>query len=264
MSCRTNLSGPVLKDGGAVRAAVDVYLEVAVRQARYVPGVSVFDVGGLRCTRSDLGGGVWAHALFTSSGAEPGEVVEAARALGPGPHLVSVVTGDPDGAVAAYGALGYAPAESPHALMTTPLNSRPAPPSAGSDFVVCRVATADELDCYNRGLARPVSADEAADPSFHLYYVEAGGTPVCRGRAVVVLPPGTAAGGAALCVSRVDTHPDHRRRGLATAVMELAHADAAGLGALRSVLVATEVGAALYEKLGYQVLASVLHFAPAN
>jgi GNAT superfamily N-acetyltransferase len=248
------------KDGGAVRAAVDVYLEAAVRQGRYVPGVSVFDVGGLCCTRSDLGG-VWAHALFTY-GAEPGEVVGAARALGPGPHLVSVVTGDPDGAVAAYGALGYVPAEPPHALMTTPLNSRPAPPSAGSGFAVCRAATADELDCYNRGLARPVSADEAADPSFHLYYVEADGTPVCRGRAVVVLPPRTAGGSAALCVSRVDTHPDHRRRGLATAVMERAHADAAAWGALRSVLVATEVGVALYKKLGYRVLASVLHFAP--
>ena len=53
-----------IKDHGAAQAAVDVYLEAAARQARYAPGVSVFDVGGLRRTRSDLGG-VWAHALFT-------------------------------------------------------------------------------------------------------------------------------------------------------------------------------------------------------
>ncbi|ANZ39211.1 GNAT family N-acetyltransferase [Lentzea guizhouensis] len=63
--------------------------------------------------------------------------------------------------------------------------------------------------------------------------------------------------GSAAVVDVVETDPAHRRRGLGRVVMsELTRAAAAG-GATRAVLVATEDGRALYEKLGWAVVSPV-------
>lgn len=53
---------------------------------------------------------------------------------------------------------------------------------------------------------------------------------------------------------RIETHPDHRRKGLAAVVMKTLEAIAAGRGISKGILVATAEGRALYEPLGWNML----------
>jgi GNAT superfamily N-acetyltransferase len=53
---------------------------------------------------------------------------------------------------------------------------------------------------------------------------------------------------------RIETHPDHRRRGLGRAVMQALAGQAVAAGASQGLLVATPDGQALYETLGWRVL----------
>lgn len=59
--------------------------------------------------------------------------------------------------------------------------------------------------------------------------------------------------GRAAVIDVVETDPAHRRRGLGSVVMAELSRAAADRGAVRAVLVATEAGRALYEKLGWRV-----------
>jgi GNAT superfamily N-acetyltransferase len=59
--------------------------------------------------------------------------------------------------------------------------------------------------------------------------------------------------GRAAVIDVVETDPAHRRRGLGSVVMAELTRAAADRGAVRAVLVATEAGRALYEKLGWRV-----------
>lgn len=52
---------------------------------------------------------------------------------------------------------------------------------------------------------------------------------------------------------RIETHPDHRRRGLGRAVMKALEAIGQARGATRGVLVATAEGRRLYEALGWRM-----------
>ncbi|MFJ5263954.1 GNAT family N-acetyltransferase [Streptomyces sp. NPDC088387] len=56
-------------------------------------------------------------------------------------------------------------------------------------------------------------------------------------------------------VDQVETDPDHRRRGLGSLVMRTLHRAAAGQGAHTAVLGGTPEGRALYESLGWRVVA---------
>ena len=73
----------------------------------------------------------------------------------------------------------------------------------------------------------------------------AGGECAAKGRVAVR--------GHAAVVDVVETDPAHRRRGLGSVVMSELSRVASDRGAVRAVLVATEVGRALYEKLGWAV-----------
>ncbi|MGW6931628.1 GNAT family N-acetyltransferase [Lentzea sp. NPDC054927] len=59
--------------------------------------------------------------------------------------------------------------------------------------------------------------------------------------------------GSAAVIDVVETDPAHRRRGLGSVVMSELSRVAEDRGAVRAVLVATEAGLALYEKLGWTV-----------
>ncbi|MFA6298829.1 MAG: GNAT family N-acetyltransferase [Nocardioides sp.] len=64
---------------------------------------------------------------------------------------------------------------------------------------------------------------------------------------------------------RIETHPDHRRRGLASQVMRTLEAWALEQGARTGLLAASAEGQALYVRLGWQVTArmTTLGSAPA-
>lgn len=73
----------------------------------------------------------------------------------------------------------------------------------------------------------------------------AGGECAAKGRVAVR--------GRAAVIDVVETDPAHRRRGLGSVVMAELSRAAGEHGAVRAVLVATEAGRALYEKLGWRV-----------
>ncbi|GGU33609.1 GNAT family N-acetyltransferase [Lentzea flava] len=89
------------------------------------------------------------------------------------------------------------------------------------------------------------------------YTVELLGTGDVRDAVVRTTDGGCAAKGRVVVRGRaavidvVETDPAHRRRGLGSVVMAELSRAAADRGAVRAVLVATEAGRALYEKLGW-------------
>jgi GNAT superfamily N-acetyltransferase len=52
---------------------------------------------------------------------------------------------------------------------------------------------------------------------------------------------------------KIETHPDHRRRGLGSVILTALESIGAARGYTKGVLVATEAGKALYESLGWQL-----------
>ncbi|TDC75646.1 GNAT family N-acetyltransferase [Streptomyces hainanensis] len=80
----------------------------------------------------------------------------------------------------------------------------------------------------------------------------ADGSPAARGQ---VAPVGDAA-----VVDQVETHPDHRRRGLGSVVMRTLGNEAVERGATTGILGATHEGRALYETLGWAVAAPLTAF----
>jgi predicted acetyltransferase len=83
-----------------------------------------------------------------------------------------------------------------------------------------------------------------------------GNTPVAT--ASVVLS-GKVAG-----VWNVGTVREYRRRGVASAIMRYILSEARTLGYESSMLLASEDGKPLYEKLGYETLSNVRVFVPAR
>lgn len=75
--------------------------------------------------------------------------------------------------------------------------------------------------------------------------VDSGGEVASIGRLAMV--------GAFGIYDRIETHPDHRRQGLARTVMHALQTLARSRGATRGVLVATAEGRALYESLGWRL-----------
>ncbi|MGW3913784.1 GNAT family N-acetyltransferase, partial [Streptomyces sp. NPDC005070] len=61
--------------------------------------------------------------------------------------------------------------------------------------------------------------------------------------------------GSAYAIDQVETDPAHQRRGLGRLLMNTLAEVAAGQGATAGVLVATPEGRALYEAVGWRVLA---------
>lgn len=231
-------------------AAYDVFNEAHARLSLYTPGVSVFEVGPLLCTHYDPPVFWETHGFFTFD-VDPGEVVAVVRAFKPGPHLIGHLTADTKGIVKEYDELGYKNIEWIEPLMLRPLLSYSC---TEPKFDVHRVSSQSELDCYNSVQHSPASAEEAKDPWIWNYYIEVDGKPVCDGKAI------RSYSGTAVNIMRLGTHPDYRRRGLATALMERIHSDAFAEGVQRCVLRASEMGAPLYETMGYETLAYVPKF----
>jgi GNAT superfamily N-acetyltransferase len=107
--------------------------------------------------------------------------------------------------------------------------------------------TTDRLQANGRALSSPYSLQrERVNGGGVVRILTAEGGVAASGRLFV-------AGGAAI-FDQIVTHADHRRRGLATAVMTELTALASGLGAKGGVLVATSEGRELYATLGWRVL----------
>lgn len=80
--------------------------------------------------------------------------------------------------------------------------------------------------------------------------VRVGEDVAARGRIAVI--------GADAVADRIQTEPDHRRRGLGGAVMSLLVSAAREAGAVHGVLVASEMGEPLYVGLGWRARARLV------
>jgi GNAT superfamily N-acetyltransferase len=103
----------------------------------------------------------------------------------------------------------------------------------------------------------PMKEEELHHPGLRHYYVEMDGQ--CVGQAKAILPPV-----AAVVVEPLGVKEGYRRRGIATALMNRLHADAARDGAQRSVIIASPMGVPLYTRLGYEVVAYIRKFVPGS
>ncbi|MBT2445259.1 GNAT family N-acetyltransferase [Streptomyces sp. ISL-36] len=108
-------------------------------------------------------------------------------------------------------------------------------------FMMCKTLDAGARPPAPEGYARTT---ETRDGVIHVRIVAPDGTLAARGR--------MAPTGATAVADQIETHPDHRRRGLGANVMRTLEAAAAQRGAVTGVLSATTDGLALYDTLGWR------------
>jgi len=224
------------------------------------PGVVTQDVGPLRWTHYDIPAW-WESDYFSAVDVAPAEVIRLVMACQPGPHLIGVVTNDPKGVLAPYAELGYktVPNEALETIMARSLESF----GRGEErYPVQLVETEEQRRFYNTMISPDdghgqMQAEDLEDPSLLHYFVERDGLCVCYAKAIL-------ATSAAVVVEPLGTRPEFRRRGIATALMNRLHADAANHGAKLSVIDASAMGVLLYTNLGYHTVAYIQKFVPQD
>lgn len=102
----------------------------------------------------------------------------------------------------------------------------------------------------SRELPEGYRAEVAREGGIIMVTVRAGETAAATGRIAVI--------GTDAVADRIQTDPGHRRRGLGGAVMGLLVAEAREAGAVRGLLVASEMGEPLYAGLGWNAEARVV------
>lgn len=185
--------------------------------------------------------------FFALCGAEPSHVHTIARlhARTPGYWITAI---DPLEVSSAeqYRALGY-DLEDQEWLMALPLTAGKLPPESPAQIV----DDPDIVAQINAASGRPVFPIHALDqPDLTIVAVFAGGELAAWGGQIW-------ADWRYPYVTHIRTTESHRRRGLATAVMNTLLREAHARRAVASVLAATVEGRLLYQRLGYQDLAHV-------
>jgi ribosomal protein S18 acetylase RimI-like enzyme len=157
--------------------------------------------------------------VFALDDADPGALAEAARG-----GWLTVPTRRPDAVRRALERAGLEPAGEPEALMSTELRRHP--------------------------VHRPPAPYALWDGPQRAEVVLPGGQPAAKGMLAVV--------GEDAVMHAVETEPEHRRRGLGSAVMAALARQGAEQGAETGLLVASPAGQRLYASLGWTHRATVL------
>ena len=194
-------------------------------------------------------------------GASPAETVKALRDYAPRGRyaLEPFISPDEDveAAKAAYKSMGFRLGHT-EPLFVCPLAGRA---RAAIPWRIRRVASLDEvrqvgLQVFGRANRKLRPEDLTAErPVMRMYWVEADGRAVAVARSLMPQP-------AAAWMHDVETAPEYRRRGIATALLSHVLADDAELGAQHSVLLASMAGSKLYPQLGYQQRALLQVYTP--
>jgi GNAT superfamily N-acetyltransferase len=194
-------------------------------------------------------------------GAPPEEVVRALRDYAPpGRYALEPFLApdeEPEAVKAAYKAHGFRLWHS-EPLFVAPLGDRQAP---GGDWDVRRVTSLEEagevsLQLWGKATRKLRPEDLEGDrPAIRMYWVEHEGRAVAAARSLMPQPGAT-------WLHDVATAPEHRRRGIATALLSHVLRDDAGLGASDSVLLASQAGSKLYPRLGYRQRALLQVYNP--
>jgi GNAT superfamily N-acetyltransferase len=242
-----------------VRQVIDALIATAPD-----PGTRTTAVGPLLWFHLDRPFG-WATDVFRAIEVEPVEVVRAIQSCGPGPHLIRTWTTDLESSVPGYAGLGYR-ALPPETVETIMARSLVGFIPGEERYPVQRVRTEEQRRVYNTAFDPaldpddphgPIKAEELGNLALRHYFVELDGQ--CAGYARAILPLSSA-----VMVEPLWTRPEYRRRGIATALMNRLHAEAAEGGAAQGVIMASPMGVPLYTRLGYEIVAFVQKFVPAE
>ena len=182
---------------------------------------------------------------------EAEDVIRIVRDYRPGPHLLSVVTTEPEHVIAEYAALGYrdTPQEPRGILMAKSIGAVDGSESGAKSARVERAATLEQLRIYNSALDPDdghglMTEAELGDPSIGSYYIVNDGRCVCAGRSIQPFAEG-------ITVEPLETHKEYRGRGLASALMERVERDGVVRGAKFFAVDATQRAVPFYETLGF-------------
>lgn len=186
----------------------------------------------------------------------PNEVLTAVRAYQPTPVHYLLVIDDQPNLLAEYTAQGYQLAYTEYLMARSLANL----PPLDIRYDVLEVRTETEMDTVNvedSEIEPWVRVENLASPAIHHYCIKQDQLVGARARSWQYSPHSS-------YVTHVFTHPNYRRRGLARAIMIKLLWDGAARGETESVLVASESGDLLYRDLGYERLAKLLVFQPAD
>lgn len=194
-------------------------------------------------------------------GVTPDEAVRAVKDYAPSGKYILLPfvkrADDYDAVRSAYKALGYR-ALSTESLFVCALADRK--PANGA-WEIRRVASMDEmkrvsLEVFGRAKRRLRPQDLTdARPTMRMYYAQSDGRAVAVARSLMPRRGAT-------WLFDVHTAESHRRRGIATELINKVLEDDAALGSKHSVLLASTAGAMLYPLLGYQLRAILQLYAP--
>ncbi len=232
-----------------LKATMRVVHAATAYTQRYVPGMSIDQVGPLRHVHYDKP--LWWNSdYFQAIEVQPEEAVQTIQDFHPGPHILGVITADTAAAISSYTALGYKPMQGKaEPLMTKRLEESA---SERAHYLVQQVETEDQRIFFNsvidaddpHGQMQP---QELLDINLRFYFVEQDDQCVCTGKAIQPFA-------GAVVVEPLVTDEAYRRRGIASALMNQVHADAIEKGAMECVIMASPMGELLYSTLGYEVV----------
>lgn len=209
-----------------------------------IPGVTMRDLGRLKCIHNDRPIS-WEVDTFYATELPPDQTVAAIRDSRPDPrHLLMVFATATETLVRSYDPLGY---ES-HSNVPVMVKDLTETSFDANGAAVRRVETAYDFAFLNSG-QQVMPEAHLHDPSIRYYYIEQDDRPVCWGTSVTTTPD-------IVYLCGINTLAEYRRRGLATALLNGIHADAAQSGAKYSLLCATTMGYPLYLGMGYELVAT--------
>ena len=225
------------------------------------------DVGGALCWYSSSyvplfnGAGLFEERLFNPNTLAAIDAYFAARQR---PYSLITLDGLVQDASARLSRLNCPELEANPAMwLDGPPKAWESPPQ---DLWVSHVQTASELASFravlcavfviSRAEADLILSDKVLGVPYMRHYLGwLGGEPV--GTTSLVLT-GSVAG-----IWNVGTLPEYRRQGIAAEIVRHALADAATLGYANSMLLSSNLGLRLYERLGYRTISTVRMFAPS-
>lgn len=194
---------------------------------------------------SSAGPLTWLHCVpgwhevdvFYTRDMPPGEVTAIVGACRPhSHHMISILSGPalPDGVAEEYARLGYQPLpESPQPLMRRNLSS------------ALPIASVHEIVSTEIG------------PNTRRYMLMQSAATVSTAEVVWVDPK-------TIYVFAMQTMPEYRRLGLATALLRHIHWEAAENRATKSILWSSPFGLPLYRRLSYEIIATQHGFIPGG
>jgi GNAT superfamily N-acetyltransferase len=239
-------------------ATIREVMDILCTPGKPQPGITTREVGPLLWTHFDTP--VWWETdSFRAIDVEPAEVVRIVKSCRPGPHLIRVVTTDPEGVIAPYAEIGYqtTPSERLETIMARSLRGY----VRDQERYSVQLVRTEQQRCFYNTMISPddghgqMQPDALDDPLLRHYYVEMECLCVCYAKAIQRTPR-------AVVVEPLGTREGYCRRGIATALMDRLHADAAEHGAELSIIGASAMGVLLYTTLGYQVVAYVQKLVP--